>query len=216
MILADAEAAQDAKAVCYGRDGHYDVASAFIKSIRGSDADAGLYWLARMLQAGEDPRFIARRLVILASEDIGLADDGALLVADTAARAVEYVGLPEARLNLAHAVVRLAVAPKSNRVTVALGRAEEDARSAGPGEVPTALRDAHYKGAESLGHGEGYVYPHDTPEGWAPQQYRPKEATGNVYYEPSSHGAEAALSDTWPAIHAADGAVAADDSGVCV
>ena len=133
VTLADAEAAADAKAVRYGRDGHYDVISAFIKSIRGSDADAGLYWLARMLEAGEDPRFIARRLVILASEDIGLADDGALLVADAAARAVEYVGLPEAQLNLAHAVVRLATAPKSNRVTVALGRATADARDRGGG-----------------------------------------------------------------------------------
>ena len=148
MTLADAEAAADAKAVRYGRDGHYDVISAFIKSIRGSDADAGLYWLARMLEAGEDPRFIARRLVILASEDIGLADDGALLVADAAARAVEYVGLPEAQLNLAHAVVRLATAPKSNRVTEALGRAAADARTAGAGEVPMHLRDAHYQGAK--------------------------------------------------------------------
>ena len=198
VTLADAEAAADAKAVRYGRDGHYDVVSAFIKSIRGSDADAGLYWLARMLRAGEDPRFIARRLVILASEDVGLADDGALLVADAAARAVEYVGLPEAQLNLAHAVVRLAAAPKSNRVTVALGRASSDAEAAGAGEVPIPLRDSHYRGAESLGHGQGYVYPHDRPEGWAPQQHRPEEVAGNVYYEPSDHGDEAALADRWP------------------
>ena len=198
VTLADAEAAADAKAVRYGRDGHYDVISAFIKSIRGSDADAGLYWLARMLEAGEDPRFIARRLVILASEDIGMADDGALLVADAAARAVEYVGLPEAQLNLAHAVVRLATAPKSNRVTVALGRAAADARSAGAGEVPMHLRDAHYQGARSLGHGEGYRYPHDDPDGWVSQEHRPAEAAGNVYYEPSDHGAEAALSDRRP------------------
>ena len=193
VTLADAEAAADAKAVRYGRDGHYDVISAFIKSIRGSDADAGLYWLARMLEAGEDPRFIARRLVILASEDIGLADDGALLVADAAARAVEYVGLPEAQLNLAHAVVRLATAPKSNRVTVALGRAASDARAAGAGEVPMHLRDAHYQGAKSLGHGEGYRYPHDHPDGWVPQEHRPADVAGNVYYEPSDHGAEATL-----------------------
>ena len=193
VTLADAEAAADAKAVSYGRDGHYDVISAFIKSIRGSDPDAGLYWLARMLDAGEDPRFIARRLVILASEDIGMADDGALLVADAAARAVEYVGLPEAQLNLAHAVVRLATAPKSNRVTLALGRAAADARSAGAQEVPMHLRDAHYKGASSLGHGEGYRYPHDQPEGWVAQEHRPEEAAGNVYYEPSAHGAEATL-----------------------
>ena len=198
VTLADAEAAADAKAVRYGRDGHYDVISAFIKSIRGSDADAGLYWLARMLEAGEDPRFIARRLVILASEDIGLADDGALLVAEAAARAVEYVGLPEAQLNLAHAVVRLATAPKSNRVTVALGRAAADARAAGAGEVPMHLRDAHYQGASSLGHGKGYQYPHDDPDGWAAQQHRPAEVAGNVYYEPSVHGAEADLSQRWP------------------
>ena len=198
MTLADAEAAADAKAVRYGRDGHYDVISAFIKSIRGSDADAGLYWLARMLEAGEDPRFIARRLVILASEDIGLADDGALLVADAAARAVEYVGLPEAQLNLAHAVVRLATAPKSNRVTVALGRAAADAREAGAGEVPMHLRDAHYQGARSLGHGEGYRYPHDDPDAWVAQQHRPAEVAGNVYYEPSEHGAETALTEDWP------------------
>ena len=199
VTLADVEAAVDAKAVRYGRDGHYDVVSAFIKSIRGSDADAGLYWLARMLEAGEDPRFIARRLVILASEDIGMADDGALLVADAAARAVEYVGLPEAQLNLAHAVVRLATAPKSNRVTVALGRAAADARAAGAGEVPMHLRDAHYQGASTLGHGEGYRYPHDDPDGWVAQEHRPAEVAGNVYYEPSDHGAEAAPSGRQPA-----------------
>ncbi len=198
VTLADAEAAADTKAVRYGRDGHYDVASAFIKSIRGSDADAGLYWLARMLEAGEDPRFIARRLVILASEDIGLADDGALLVADAAARAVEYVGLPEAQLNLAHAVVRLATAPKSNRVTMALGRAAADVRTAGAGEVPMPLRDAHYQGAKSLGHGDGYRYPHDEPDGWVAQEHRPEEVAGNVYYEPSDHGAEADLADRRP------------------
>ena len=198
VTLADAEAAADTKAVRYGRDGHYDVISAFIKSIRGSDADAGLYWLARMLEAGEDPRFIARRLVILASEDIGLADDGALLVADAAARAVEYVGLPEAQLNLAHAVVRLATAPKSNRVTVALGRAAADARTAGAGEVPTHLRDAHYQGAKSLGHGDGYRYPHDDPDGWVAQEHRPAEVAGNIYYEPSDHGAEATLAKDSP------------------
>ncbi len=193
VTLADAEAAADAKAVHYGSDGHYDVISAFIKSIRGSDPDAGLYWLARMLEAGEDPRFIARRLVILASEDIGLADDEALVVAAAAARAVEYVGLPEAQLNLAHAVIRLATAPKSNRVTVALERAATDARAAGVGEVPTHLRDAHYRGAKSLGHGKGYRYPHDDPSGFVAQQYRPDEVAANVYYEPSRHGAEAKL-----------------------
>lgn len=204
--LADAEAACDAKAVRYGRDGHYDVISAFIKSIRGSDADAGLYWLARMLQAGEDPRFIARRLVILASEDIGLADDGALLTAEAAAHAVEYVGLPEAQLNLAHAVVRLATAPKSNRVTVALGRAMADARDTVAGEVPMHLRDSHYQGAKMLGHGDGYRYPHDAAQGWVPQQYRPVEVAENAYYEPSSHGAERSLAERWPSsLHNAGG-----------
>ncbi|MCE2532220.1 MAG: replication-associated recombination protein A [Acidimicrobiia bacterium] len=194
--LADAEAAVDAAAMGYGIDDHYDVASAFIKSIRGSDPDAGLYWLARMLEAGEDPRFVARRLVILASEDVGMADPQGVLVADAAARAVEYVGLPEAALNLAHAVVYLATAPKSNRVTVALSRARAEVRSR-RGEVPPHLRDAHYAGAQGLGHGEGYEYPHDDPRGWCPQQHRPHEAAGSVYYEPSPHGVEQQIYDRW-------------------
>jgi len=198
VTLADAEAAVDAKAVRYGRDGHYDVISAFIKSIRGSDADAALYWLARMLEAGEDARFIARRLVILASEDIGMADPQALLVADAAARALEFVGLPEAQLSLAQAVVHLATAPKSNRVTTAIFAAREDARNAGTGEVPAHLRDAHYKGAVGLGHGEGYLYPHDVAEGWVDQQYRPDEVAGRVYYEPSDHGFEGRIRLRWP------------------
>ena len=193
VTLADAEAALGTKALRYGRDDHYDVISAFIKSIRGSDPDAGLYWLARMLESGEDARFIARRLVILASEDIGRADSTSLLVADAAARAVEFVGLPEAQLNLAHAVVHLATAPKSNRVTVALGRARADVRERGAGEVPNHLRDAHYQGAKSLGHGEGYDYPHDDPRGWVPQQYRPDGLEGRTYYVPSDHGDEAAV-----------------------
>jgi len=190
VTLEDAEAALGTKALRYGRDAHYDIASAFIKSIRGSDADAGLYWLARMLDAGEDARFIARRLVILASEDVGMADPMALVVADAAARAVEFVGLPEARLNLAQAVVHLATAPKSNRVTTGLGAATADARAAGSGEVPMHLRDAHYKGAATLGHGDGYVYPHDDPRGWVPQTHRPDEVAGHVYYAPSDHGFE--------------------------
>jgi putative ATPase len=190
VTVADVEAALGTKALRYGRDDHYDVISAFIKSIRGSDPDAGLYWLARMLEAGEDARFIARRLVILASEDIGMADSTSLVVADAAARAVEFVGLPEAQLNLAHAVVHLATAPKSNRVTTALGRARADVKEQAAGEVPPHLRDAHYKGAKSLGHGKGYDYPHDHPEGWVDQQHRPAELEGRVYYEPSPHGAE--------------------------
>ncbi|MDP6867822.1 MAG: replication-associated recombination protein A [Acidimicrobiales bacterium] len=190
VTLADAEAALSTKALRYGRDAHYDVISAFIKSIRGSDPDAGLYWLARMLDAGEDARFIARRLVILASEDVGMADPMGLVVADAAARAVEFVGLPEAKLNLAQAVVHLATAPKSNRVTIALGAAEGDARVAGTGEVPMHLRDAHYRGAAQLGHGEGYDFPHDHPEGWVEQRHRPMEVDGRRYYDPSPHGFE--------------------------
>jgi len=173
-----------------GADAHYDQASALIKSVRGSDPDAGLYWLVRMLDAGEDPRFLARRLVILASEDVGMADPHALVVADAAARAVEFVGLPEAALNLAEAVVYLACAPKSNRVTVALGRAREDVRAGARGDVPPHLRDSSYRGAARIGHGTGYRYPHDVAEGWVPQQYRPSEVEGHVYYEPSEHGAE--------------------------
>jgi putative ATPase len=190
VTLAEAEAALDARAIRYGRDEHYDVVSAFIKSIRGSDVDAGLYWLARMLAAGEDARFIARRLVILASEDVGMADPMALVVADAAARAVEFVGLPEAALNLAQAVVHLATAPKSNRSAAALWRAQADVVDRPAGEVPIHLRDASYRSAKALGHGKGYDYPHDDPRGWVPQEHRPPEVAGRTYYEPSSHGAE--------------------------
>jgi putative ATPase len=190
VTLDDAEAALDLRALRYGRDEHYDVISAFIKSIRGSDPDAGLYWLARMLAAGEDARFIARRLVILASEDVGMADPTALVVADAAARALELVGLPEAQLNLAQAVVHLATAPKSNRVMVALMRAKADVAERPAGEVPVHLRDAHYRGAATLGHGEGYEYPHDDPRGWVDQQHRPDEVAAQRYYEPSEHGHE--------------------------
>ena len=205
VSMDDAEAALGTKALRYGRDEHFDVISAFIKSIRGSDVDAGLYWLARMLDAGEDARFIARRLVILASEDVGMADPISLVVADAAARAVEFVGLPEARLNLAQAVVHLATAPKSNRVTVALGRAGVDARTAGVGEVPMHLRDAHYRGAAQLGHGDGYRYPHDDPTGWVDQRHRPDEVEGNVYYDPSSHGAESEVAERMADRRRADG-----------
>jgi putative ATPase len=190
VTLADAEAAIGTKALRYGEAEHYDVISAFIKSLRGSDADAGLYWLAHMLEAGEDARYIARRMVILASEDIGMADPLALVVADSAARAVEFVGLPEAALNLAHAVVHLATAPKSNRAAIALWRAQEDVRRGVGGEVPMHLRDASYRSASRLGHGKGYDYPHDDPRGWVDQEYRPPEAAGRTYYEPSPHGFE--------------------------
>ena len=198
VTLADAEGAVDAKAVRYGRDGHYDVISAFIKSIRGSDADAAVYWLARMLEAGEDPRFIARRLVIHASEDIGLADPQALLIATAAAQAVEFVGLPEAQLNLAHAAIHLATSPKSNRVTRAIFEAKAAAREAGTGEVPPHLRDAHYSGAASLGHGTDYRYPHDDPSGHVEQQYLPDEMVGRVFYDPTVHGREGRLRQWWP------------------
>ena len=210
VTVGDAEAALGTKALRYGRDDHFDVISAFIKSIRGSDVDAGLYWLARMLDAGEDARFIARRLVILASEDVGMADPMAMVVADAAARAVEFVGLPEAKLNLAQAVVHLATAPKSNRVTVALGRAEVDARSSGAGEVPMHLRDAHYRGAAQLGHGTGYDYPHDHPEGWVDQRHRPDEVAGNVYYDPSPYGYESEVADRMADRPRADGGAGHD------
>src|SRR5579875_2559129 len=195
VTLSHVQEARAGRVLRYGRDEHYDVISAFIKSIRGSDPDAGLYWLARMLAAGEDPRFIARRLVILSSEDVGMADPMALVVADAAARAVEFVGLPEAALNLAQAVVHLATAPKSNRTAMGLWKAQEDVASLPQGPVPPHLADSHYRSARSLGHGVGYVYPHDDPSGWVSQEYRPREVAGRTYYEPSRLGAEAAVAD---------------------
>jgi putative ATPase len=186
----DMEAALGVNAIRYGRDEHYDVISAFIKSIRGSDPDAGLWWLATMLEAGEDARFIARRLVILASEDIGMADPMSLLVAEAASRAVDHVGLPEAQLNLAQAVVHLATAPKSNRVALGIWGARSQVREGATGRVPTALRDAHYQGAKGLGHGKGYEYPHDDPRGWVPQQHLPDEVADRTFYDPSPHGHE--------------------------
>jgi putative ATPase len=190
VTMEDAAAALGTKALRYGRDDHYDVISAFIKSIRGSDADAGLYWLAVMLEAGEDARFIARRLVILASEDIGMADPMSIVVADAAARAVEFVGLPEAQLNLAQAVVHLATAPKSNRVAMGIWTARTDVQELPSSGVPMHLRDASYRAAAKLGHGKGYDYPHDHPEGWVAQDYRPPEVADRRYYEPSEHGQE--------------------------
>ncbi len=195
VTLADAEAATDLKALRYGRDEHYDIISAFIKSIRGTDPDAALYWLARMLAAGEDPRFIARRLVIAASEDIGLADHTALSVATAAAAAVDYVGLPEARINLAHATVHLATSPKSNTAYMGLNRAVADVQDLPAGEVPMHLRDSSYRGAASLGHGEGYRYPHDDPTGHVAQQYKPDEVRERRYYLPSTHGEEAGIAE---------------------
>jgi putative ATPase len=168
-------------------DDHYDTASAFIKSLRGSDPDAALYWLAKMLHAGEELRFITRRLVIFASEDVGLADPLALPLAISAQQAVEFVGLPEARITLAHAVVYLATTPKSNRAYAALGRAEADIASGRTLAVPSHLRDSHYKGAAALGHGSGYQYPHDHEGAYVPQAYLPE---GRTYYEPGDQGAE--------------------------
>ncbi|HWI43508.1 MAG TPA: replication-associated recombination protein A [Nocardioides sp.] len=197
--LATAETAADQAAVRYDRDGdqHYDVVSAFIKSVRGSDADAALHYLARMMEAGEDPRFIARRLMILASEDIGLADPTALTTAVAAAQTVQLIGMPEAQLTLAHATIALAVAPKSNAVTTAIGAAVADVRAGKIGTVPPHLRDAHYAGAKGLGHGKGYRYSHDEPYGIAEQQYAPDVVADATYYRPTELGAEAAVKQRW-------------------
>ena len=186
------EQSLDQAAVRYDRDGdqHYDVISAFIKSIRGSDVDAALHYLARMLVAGEDPRFLARRLVILASEDVGMADPTSLLVAVAAAQTVALIGMPEAQLTLAHATVHLATAPKSNAVTTAIGAALADIRAGRAGMVPAHLRDGHYSGAAQLGHAQGYRYPHDDPDGVVAQQYPPDDLSDVDYYRPSTHGAE--------------------------
>jgi putative ATPase len=200
--LATAETAADQAAVRYDRQGdqHYDVTSAFIKSVRGSDADAALHYLARMIEAGEDPRFIARRLVILASEDIGLADPTALPTAVAAAQAVQLIGMPEARLNLAQATIALAVAPKSNAVITAIDAAQADVRAGTIGPVPPHLRDAHYAGAKKIGHGATYTYSHDEPFGIAEQQYAPDQVLDAEYYRPTSLGAEAAVKERWDRI----------------
>ena len=197
--------AVDRMAVRYDRAGdqHYDVISAFIKSIRGSDVDAALHYLALMIEAGEDARYIARRLIVHASEDVGMADPTALGVAVAAAQAVEFVGLPEARINLAQAVIHLALAPKSNAVIRAIGAAADDVRSGRTGPVPAHLRDASYPGATRLGHGAGYLYPHDFPEGIVRQEYAPDAAAGRRYYEPSRHGAEARYAERAERIRAA-------------
>lgn len=186
------EQSLDRAAVRYDRDGdqHYDVVSAFIKSVRGSDVDAALHYLARMLVAGEDARFIARRLMILASEDIGMADSTALLVAVSAAQTVALIGMPEAQLTLAHATIHLATAPKSNAVTTALGAAMGDIKAGKAGSVPPHLRDGHYFGAAKLGNAQGYKFSHDDPDGVVPQQYSPDELVGVDYYRPTGRGAE--------------------------
>jgi putative ATPase len=193
------ESAVDRAALRYDRDGdqHYDVISAFIKSVRGSDVDAALHYLARMIEAGEDPRFIARRLVILASEDIGLADPTSLLAAVAAADAVQLIGMPEARINLAQAVIHLSLAPKSNAVVLAVDAAIADVRAGLAGAVPPHLRDSHYAGAAKVGSGSGYVYPHDEPGGVAAQQYPPDAVLPRTYYRPTRYGAESRLADLW-------------------
>jgi len=200
--LETTETAVDRAAVRYDRQGdqHYDVISAFIKSVRGSDVDAALHYLARMVEAGEDPRFIARRLMILASEDIGLADPTALTTAVAAAQAVALIGMPEGRLHLAQATIALALAPKSNAVITAMEAASADVRAGRIGPVPSHLRDAHYGGSEKLGHGVGYRYAHDEPFGVAEQQYAPDVVADAAYYRPTSLGAEAAVKDRWERI----------------
>lgn len=191
------EKAVDRAAIRYDKDGdqHYDVISAFIKSVRGSDVDAALHYLARMMEAGEDPRFIARRLVVLASEDVGMAAPSVLQTCVAAAQAVALIGMPEARLNLAQATVAAALAPKSNAVYKAIDAALADVRAGRIGEVPPHLRDAHYAGAQKLGHGKGYLYAHDAPHAVARQQYLPDVLLGTRYYQPTGHGNEAALGD---------------------
>ena len=202
--LATMERAIDVAAVRYDRDGdqHYDVISAFIKSMRGSDVDASLHYLARMIAAGEDPRFIARRIVIAASEDVGMADPSALQTAVAAAQAVALIGMPEARIILAEAVVHLATAPKSNAAYLGIDAALADVRAGRIGSVPPHLRDAHYAGADSLGHGAGYLYAHDAPHAVAAQQYLPDELVGTRYYTPSDRGYERSVSERLERIRA--------------
>ncbi|MDO8886736.1 replication-associated recombination protein A [Candidatus Oleimmundimicrobium sp.] len=178
--------------IVYGKkgDAHYDTISAFIKSIRGSDPDAALYWLAKMIYAGEDPKFIARRMIIAASEDIGLANSRALEIAVAASRAVEFVGLPEARLNLAHAALYLSLSPKSNSVITGIDNALGDVKDKMTYLVPKHLRDSHYPGAKKLGHGDGYKYPHNFSGNYVEQDYLPKELKNEKYYQPSNSGQE--------------------------
>lgn len=200
LVTAEAVSlAADRALLRYDRQGdeHYDVISAFIKSVRGSDVDAALHYLARMLEAGEDPRFIARRIVISAGEDIGMADPHALVLAVAAADAVQLIGMPEARILLAEAVVYLATAPKSNAAYLALDAAVADVRAGRIGRVPVHLRDAHYTGAKKLGHGRGYVYSHDSDIGVVPQQYLPDELTDAEYYRPTAHGNERDVAARW-------------------
>ena len=193
ISVASVEAAANQALVRWSRDQHYDVASAFIKSMRGSDVDASLHYLARMIEAGEDPRFIARRIMIAASEEIGMAAPEVLTTCVSVAQGVALIGMPEARLLLAQAVVAVATAPKSNATYLAIDRAIADVRAGRGGAVPEHLRDAHYAGAKTLGHGDGYLYAHDQPHHVAAQQYLPDDLDGTQYYEPTDNGHEAML-----------------------
>jgi putative ATPase len=195
--VSHVDQARSMRAFRHGTEEHYNLVSALIKSVRGSDPDAGVYWLACLLEVGEDPRFVARRLVILASEDIGMADPMSLVVASAAANAVELVGLPEAALNLSQAVIHLALAPKSNSAATAIWAAEADVHDGPFAAVPAHLRGAGYYGASALGSGIGYEYPHDDPRGYLDQQYLPDELAGRRYYVPRAHGAEGSLAKRW-------------------
>lgn len=192
IALSRAEQALQQRALAYDREGdqHYDVASAFIKSMKGSDPDATVYWMHRMLAAGEDPRFICRRMMVHAAEDVGLADPQALLIASAAAHALELVGLPEAQIPMTEAAIYIATAPKSNAVIQAISRAHRDLAERPHAAVPAHLRDAHYRGAARLGHGAGYLYPHSFPGNYVEQEYLPEGTTSTTYYEPSQNGAE--------------------------
>jgi len=210
--LTVARESMQRKAVAYGDDGHYDTASAFIKSMRGSDPDAAIYWLAKMIEAGDDPRFIARRIVIFAAEDVGNADPRALPLAVSAMQGVEMIGMPEGRIILAQAVTYCATAPKSNAAYLAIDRALADVRSDRVQPVPRHLRDTHYRGADQLGHGGGYQYPHDHPEHFVAQDYL---GVDKRYYEPGPLGYEAKIRerlDYWAKRRAAEPAASeADD-----
>jgi len=202
VSLPLAEEATQRRALAYDKDGdqHYDVISAFIKSMRGSDPDGAIYWLHRMLAAGEDPRFICRRMVIHAAEDVGLADPNALVVAMAAAQALDFIGLPEAQIPMTEAAIYIATASKSNAVVSAIGKVQADLKSRPQGPVPLHLRDSHYRGARQLGHGQGYKYAHDYPGNYVPQQYIPDGAASGPYYQPTENGHEAEISvrlDGW-------------------
>jgi putative ATPase len=206
ITLDIAEESIQRRVIQYDKNGdqHYDVISAFIKSLRGSDPDAALYWLARMIYAGEDPRFIARRLYVHAAEDVGMADPRALSIAQAAAYAVDFVGMPEARIPLAEAAVYIATAPKSNAVISGIDAALQAVEKEQSGQVPLHLRDAHYKGAKEFGHGVDYQYPHNFAEGYVKQQYLPDELIGTSFYKPSEHGYERSIKERlqyWQQLH---------------